>query len=56
MSKVNCIVLLHETHSTLEIENKWNAEWASEIWFSHGPSNTNGVVTFSEGLRYCFER
>ncbi len=45
MSKVNSIVLLQETHNTLEIENKWKAEWGGEIWFSHGTSNTNGVAT-----------
>ncbi len=34
---------MQETHS--KIENRWKTEWGSEIWFSHGTCNTNGVVT-----------
>ena len=42
------IDFLQETHSTLEIEEKWRIEWESlgggTLFFSHGDSNSKGVL------------
>ena len=38
------VFFLQETHSTLEIEKQWKAEWGSnKCYFSHGSSNSRGV-------------
>jgi len=38
------ITFLQETHSTPEIESKWNREWGGHIIFSHGSSRSKGVA------------
>jgi len=38
------ITFLQETHSTPEIELKWNREWGGHIIFSHGSSRSKGVA------------
>ena len=43
-NKPENIILLQETHSTLELENEWKKMWDGEIYFSHGASNATGVV------------
>ena len=40
------IVFLQETHSTLESENLWKNECGCEMFFSHGASNSSGVMIF----------
>ena len=42
--KYNGIVFLQETHSTIEIENKWRSEWEGQIIFAHGHSRSKGVA------------
>ena len=37
------IILLQETHSTIEIENKWIAEWGGKFYFAHGENNARGT-------------
>ncbi len=37
----NNIILLQETYSSKEIENKWKNEWWRQIHFSHETSNSN---------------
>lgn len=43
------VVLLQETHSTLNDETRWKFEWQSKsncnMFFSHGQSNSKGVLT-----------
>ena len=43
-NKPENIILLQETHSTLELENEWKKMWDGEFYFSHGASNSTGVV------------
>ena len=43
-NKPENIILLQETHSTIEQENEWKKMWDGELYFSHGASNSTGVV------------
>ena len=53
MKKLNCIILLQETHSSPYIENKWKKEWGSEMIFSHGSSKSKGVcILFPQTLEF----
>ena len=36
------IILLQETHSTLELERVWHDDWSGPIFFSHGTSSSKG--------------
>ena len=38
------IVFLQETHSTKKDEKRWNMEWSSKIYYSHGTSQARGVA------------
>jgi len=40
------IILMQETHSVLETENKWRAEWGGDVFFSHGANNARGTAIF----------
>ena len=52
-SKNPSIVCFQETHSTNEIENKWQDEWGSTCFFSHCDSKSAGVcVMFKRDLDY----
>ena len=35
---------LQETHSTKECAQFWEAEWGGKVFFSHGSSNSKGVM------------
>lgn len=35
---------MQETHSRMENEIKWKSEWGGDIYFSHGLSNSRGVM------------
>lgn len=37
------IIVLQETHSSVEVENQWRAEWGSDVYFSHGDKTARGV-------------
>ena len=37
------MIVLQETHSTLNCEKIWQSEWGGKIIFSHGESNARGV-------------
>ena len=37
------IILLQETHSTIEINDDWKTEWGKRAYFSGGKSNSQGV-------------
>lgn len=39
------IVLLQETHCTVEVEHLWRAEWGGNMICSHGTSASKGVLT-----------
>lgn len=46
------IFLLQETHSKIEDEKLWKAEWGNEILFNHGLSNARGtMMLFTK--RFC---
>ena len=58
--KLNCIILLQETHSTPDVEQKWTDEWGSDIVFNHGSSNQNGVAilfppTIDYSVKYRYQ-
>jgi len=45
------IALLQEAHCTKEIETLWKSEWGGDIVFSHGASNSTGVmILFPSGF------
>ena len=47
----NGIVLLQETHSSVEQEGKWKKEWEEDIYQNHGSSNSRGtLIAFSKGF------
>ena len=37
------IILLQETHSISDSESDWKAQWAGNIFMSHGTSNSRGT-------------
>ena len=37
------IVILQETHSSADAENRWKAEWGGDIYFAHGERTARGV-------------
>ena len=50
-SSPKAIVFLQETHSTKKVENLWKSCGKGSIHFSHGTSNSAGVlIAFLEGL------
>ena len=40
----NSIFMLQETHSTALVEQKWRSQWRGKMFFSHGTSNSTGVL------------
>lgn len=45
------IFFLQETHSTPSDEERWEKEWGGKLFFSHGSSNSTGVITgFTENF------
>ena len=38
------IVFMQETHSSPEVEDSWKKEWDGDLIFSHGSSNSTGVI------------
>ena len=49
----NAIVFLQETHSTETSEAIWKAQWGGEVRYSHGESDSRGVlIAFREGLSF----
>ncbi len=44
LKKLGGIILLQETHGTKNIETQWKNEWDGDIIFSHGASNSRGVM------------
>ena len=49
--------MLQETHSTLNDEKNWRKQWRGKLFFSHGTSNSTGVlVGFREGLDYSLNK
>ena len=43
-SSTNSIFMLEETHSTALVEQKWRTQWRGKMFFSHGTSNSTGVL------------
>ena len=43
-SSSNSIFMLQETHSTTLVEQKWRNQWRGKMLFSHGTSNSTGVL------------
>ena len=40
------LLILQETHSTIESEKVWRNEWGGDVIFSHGTSNARGIAIF----------
>ena len=52
----NAIAFLQETHSTERSETIWKAQWGGEVRYSHGESDSRGVLIASrEGLNVQIE-
>ena len=39
------ILFLHETHSSVETEKRWNDEFKGQLCYSHSKTNSSGVLT-----------
>ena len=51
------ILFLQETHSSIEIEKKWNDEFNGQLFFSHGKTNSCGVViAFYGNINYSVQK
>ena len=37
-------VFLQETHSSVDVEKKWNDDFQGQLFFSHGKTNSCGVA------------
>ena len=46
---VKGILFLQETHSFVETEKQWNDEFKGQLYFSHGMTNSCGVLTGFDG-------
>ena len=45
------IIFLQETHSTVNSEKQWKAEWGAPLELAHGSSNSRGVaILFRKGF------
>ena len=40
------ILVLQETHSSVNMVNLWKNEWGGDVYFSHGSTNSRGVAVF----------
>ena len=45
------ILFLQETHSSVEIEKKWIDDSNDKIYYSHGKTNSCGVLSIHSNLR-----
>ena len=51
------ILFLQETHSSIEIEKKWNDEFNGQLFFSHRKTNSCGVViAFYGNINYSVQK
>lgn len=49
----NSIVFLQETHSSTGCEQMWKRDWGSDIFYSHGTTDSRGVaILFPKQLDY----
>ena len=49
-----CILFLQETHSSIEIEKKWIDDFKDKVHYSHGKTNSCGVLIAIYGnLNIC---
>ena len=39
------VLFLQETHSNSKVERKWKEDFKSHVFFSHGKTNSCGVLT-----------
>ena len=54
---VNSIFVLQETRGTPNDEKNWRKQWRGKLFFSHGKSNSTGVLMgFREGLEYSVNK
>ena len=43
-TRKSSIIFLQETHSSKSTMKRWNMEWGTKIWASHGKPNARGVA------------
>ena len=46
------ILILHETHSTPEMEHIWESEWGGKVIYAHGTNTARGVAAFMSKALY----
>ena len=52
-NKTSSIIFLQETHSSEKDEKRWTAEWGHKCFFSHGNTNSAGVmILFQNNFEY----
>ena len=52
-NKKSSIIFLQETHSSEKDEKRWTAEWGHKCFFSHGNTNSAGVmILFQNNFEY----
>ena len=42
--KTASIIIMQETHSTIECESVWESEWGGKIIYAHGTSSARGIA------------
>ena len=52
----NGFLFLQETHSTVNDEIKWKGDFKGEVFYSHGKSNSRGVLICFIGSKRLFIR
>ena len=51
------VVMLQETYSTYDIEEKWRKEWGGQVFYSHGSNHSKGVlILLKPGLNFKLDQ
>ena len=49
-NKKSSLIFLQETHSSEKDEKRWTAEWGHKCFFSHGNTNSAGVMILFQNI------
>ena len=47
------MLILQETHSSVEHETIWQNEWGGKVLFSHGTNKSRGIAVFMSNKLYA---
>ena len=46
------LLILQETHSSIDIETCWQNEWEGKVIYSHGTTQARGVMMLTSNEKY----